>query len=81
MALLGELGELNFLLIDGTHLVAFANSGLHHVQRACVETSCRQQVALLATTPLTGERWRRLQLGRLHVFVGGAEVSRTETVA
>jgi glutamine amidotransferase len=80
VALLSELGELNFLLSNGVHLVAFANTKLHRVRRTCVEKRCEQQVVMLATTPLTEENWNLLQLGRLHVFADGAEVP-TETAA
>lgn len=76
---LSKLGELNFLMSDGVHLVAFANKELHHdlyqVARTCVERECDQQVMVLATTPLTDEDWRPLERGRLRVFRDGREVA------
>lgn len=69
---LGALGELNLLMSDGTNLLAYANTTLHRVIRTCVERECRQQVVVLATTPLTREPWSPLALGRLHVFADGA---------
>jgi glutamine amidotransferase len=81
IALLSELGEFNVLLSDGDHLVAYANTKLHRVQRTCVEGNCRQQVVVLATTPLTDEPWRPVELGRIHIFAGGAETRRTEVAA
>ena len=74
VAALSALGELNFLMSDGVHLVAFANTKLHRVLRRCVERECRQEVTLLATTPLTDEAWAPLDAGRLHVFRDGQEL-------
>lgn len=79
VAQLSELGELNLLLSDGVHLVAFASTRLHAVQRGCVEDHCAQRVVVLATAPLTDEQWRPVELGRIHVFAAGAEVHLTET--
>lgn len=70
-----ELGEFNFLLSDGMHLVAFANTELHYVVRSCVERGCRQEVVLLATTALTDEAWLPIEPGRLHIFVEGRETA------
>ena len=81
VALLSELGELNFLLSDGIHLVAYANTKLHRVQRTCVERSGRQQAVVLATTPLTDEPWQPVDHGRLHIFAGGTETRRSEVAA
>lgn len=75
---MSELGELNFLMSDGVHLVAFANKkldhDLHRVSRACVERECEQRVIVLATTPLTDEDWRPLEPGCLYVFRDGREI-------
>ena len=71
---LSRLGELNFLMSDGAHLVAFANAKLHSVLRICVERECSQQVVVLATTPLTDEVWSPLASEQLHVFEAGEEV-------
>jgi len=73
VAALGELGELNLLMSDGVHVVAFANTKLHRVVRTCVERECRQQVVVLATTPLTDEAWEPLEPDSLHVFVDGEQ--------
>lgn len=78
---LSEMGELNFLMSDGVHLVAFANKRLEHdlyqVSRACVERECEQQVIVLATTPLTDENWQPLEREHLYVFSAGREVVAT----
>ncbi|MCC7538392.1 MAG: class II glutamine amidotransferase [Deltaproteobacteria bacterium] len=71
---LSELGELNFLMSDGVHLLAFANTKLHVLPRACMERDCRQRVVLMATTPLTDEQWSPLATGKIHVFAAGQEV-------
>ncbi|MBI2392355.1 MAG: class II glutamine amidotransferase [Deltaproteobacteria bacterium] len=76
--LLNEMGELNFLLSDGVHLVAFANTRLHHVHRTCVVGACQQRVSLLATVPLTEEPWHPLEVNHLYVFRGGEVVDRSE---
>jgi len=75
---LADLGELNLLLSDGEHLVAFANRKLHILTRTCVERGCDQSVVMLATTPLTGEAWSPLAMDTLYVFAGGMEVSHLE---
>lgn len=72
-AALSDLGELNFLLGDGVHLVAFANRRLHKARRTCVERSCDQSVVMLATTPLTEEPWSPLEAGRLYIFSEGKQ--------
>lgn len=71
---LSRLGELNFLMSDGVHLVAFANTKLQRVPRTCIEHECSQRVVLLATTPLTDEEWSPLAIERVHVFEDGEEV-------
>jgi glutamine amidotransferase len=73
VAALSELGELNLLMSDGVHLVAFANTKLHRVIRTCVEHDCQQRVVVLATSPLTDEAWLPVEPERLHVFAAGQE--------
>ncbi len=75
VAMLSELGELNFLLSDGLHLVAFSNLKLQALHRRCQEQGCDQSVMLLATTPLTDESWSSLDMRRLYVFAGGEDVA------
>lgn len=72
---LSELGELNLLMSDGAHLVVFANTKLHQVRRACVESGCDQQLAMFATTPLTLEEWSPVADGKLRFFAAGREVA------
>ncbi len=68
---LSELGILNLLLSDGSHLLAFANTNLHQIQRVCMEHECNQRVILLATAPLTAESWVALPSAQLDIFVHG----------
>lgn len=70
---LSALGELNFLLSDGIHLVAYANTRLYSVPRTCVERECTQEVVVLATAPLTDEAWSPLATEQIHVFAAGRE--------
>ncbi|MHB9004875.1 MAG: class II glutamine amidotransferase [Coriobacteriia bacterium] len=70
VAALEKLGELNFLMSDGACLVAFANTKLQYVERVCIERECQKRVVMLATSPLTDEAWRPLEMDRVHVFVG-----------
>lgn len=79
VAALSKLGEFNFLMSDGVHLVAFANKRLDHdlyqVPRTCVERECEQQVIVLATTPLTDEPWVPLEKERLCVYSEGRQLA------
>lgn len=68
---LSDKGELNILMSDGIHLLAFASTRLHHVQRTCVERGCEQRAYVIATTPLTDEEWIALEPGRLYVYREG----------
>ncbi len=68
---LSELGILNLLMSDGTHLLAFANTNLHQIQRVCIEHECQQRVLLLATAPLTAEKWVPVASTQLDIFVAG----------
>ena len=78
--MLGELGELNLLMSDGVHLVAFANTKLHQVHRTCIERECSQSAVVLATTPLTDEPWRPLPAG-LQVFARGSHIGAPQSPA
>ena len=73
---LAGLGEFNFMLSDGEHLVAHAHSRLHGLRRSCNQGGCRQRVVLLATSPLSDETWHPITPGSLLVFARGEEVAR-----
>lgn len=68
---LSMLGEFNFLLADGFHLVAYATGRLHFLERPCLSPECGEAAVLLATEPLSEEDWRPLDRGSIHVFALG----------
>jgi glutamine amidotransferase len=72
---LRTLGPANFLYSNGEVIFAHGHRrrsdagaieppGLHLLCRRCVETAA-QEVALVASVPLTGERWRPLDEGEV----------------
>jgi len=70
---LAGMGEFNFILCNGQHMIAHAHTNLHILQRACTKEGCAQQVALIATSPLTSEPWVQLQNDRIYVYAQGQE--------
>jgi len=77
VAALAGLGEFNFVLANGTHLVVHAHTRLHALRRVCRQDGCDQVVSLIATQPLTGEDWHPFAPSSLHVFAPGEEVLST----
>ena len=71
------MGEFNFMLSDGAHLIAHAHTKLYVTRRSCVERGCDQRVVLLATAPLTDERWQPLDPDQIYVYAAGEELART----
>ena len=69
---LSRIGEFNFLMSDGERLFVHAHTHLYMLHRSCRVAGCEQEVALLATSPLTEEPWT--PLARLHVFAEGREL-------
>jgi predicted glutamine amidotransferase len=78
---LRTLGPANFLYSDGDAIFAHGHRrrsdagsieppGLHVLCRRCVESN-DQEVALVASVPLTAESWRSLAEGELVVLQGG----------
>ena len=55
VATLSTLGELNFLLADGFHLVAYATGRLHLLERPCRTDACEDAAVFLATEPFAAE--------------------------
>lgn len=58
------LGKFNFLLSDGSVLIAHGHDRLHHAQRA-------DGIALVATEPLDDGDWRSFAPGELRVYRDG----------
>ncbi|MEY8828883.1 class II glutamine amidotransferase [Sedimentitalea sp. XS_ASV28] len=71
---LASLGEFNFMLSDGEHLIAHAHTHLHKLRRNCCGGDAAQEIVLFATKPLTDEPWQPLEPGSVHVFAEGKEV-------
>jgi glutamine amidotransferase len=81
---LRTLGPANFLYSDGDVIFAHGHRrrsdagaieppGLHVLCRRCLERGA-QEVALVASVPLTGERWRALEEGEVIVLRAGRVV-------
>ncbi len=77
VASLAGLGEFNFVLANGTHLVVHAHTRLHAMRRVCRQDGCDQIVTLIATQPLTDEAWQPLAQSSLRVFAAGEELLST----
>lgn len=58
------LGKFNFLLSDGSVLIAHGHDRLHHAQRS-------DSIALVATEPLDDGKWRAFAPGELRVYRDG----------
>jgi glutamine amidotransferase len=68
---LSALGELNFLLADGFHLIEYATGRLHLLERPCSAKGCDDAAVFLAAEPLTAEAWAPLAPRTIHVFATG----------
>lgn len=88
---LRALGPANFLYSDGEVIFAHGHRrrsdagaieppGLHVLCRSCIEHGA-QQVALVASVPLTGERWRPLAEGEVIVLHAGRVIEVPRTVS
>ena len=84
---LRTLGPANFLYSDGDVIFAhgdrrrtdagpIAPPGLHVLCRSCIEAA-HQEIALVASVPLTGEPWRPLEEGEVIVLQGGRVIAST----
>jgi glutamine amidotransferase len=62
---IAALGEFNFLLSDGSVLIAYGHDRLHHAERP-------DGLALVATEPLDDGPWRAFMPGELRVYRDGA---------
>ena len=59
------LGKFNFLLSDGSVLIAHGHDRLHHAERS-------DGVALVATEPLDDGQWQPFAPGELRVYRSGS---------
>lgn len=62
------LGKFNFLLSDGAYLIAYGHDRLHYLESPA---DCNA-LTLIATEPITTERWRPFAPGELRVYERGA---------
>lgn len=85
-----ECGTFNFLLSDGKYLIAHGDTSLHFLCRSChleenilksddlkvlVNHGPEQQVALVATVPLTeNEEWEKFSPGEIRLFHQGSRI-------
>jgi predicted glutamine amidotransferase len=83
---LRAIGPANFLYSDGELIFAHGHRrrndagaieppGLHVLCRRCVEGEGAQEVALVASVPLTDERWRALDEGEVIVLREGRVIA------
>lgn len=66
------LGKFNFLLSDGTVLIAYGHDRLHHLEIA--HDGGRE--AVIATEPLSGDAWQAFLPGELRVYRDGELLAR-----
>jgi len=82
IARLSALGEFNFMLSDGAHMIVHAHTHLHKLRRNCCGSGdAAQEIVLFATKPLTDEPWQALEPGSVHVFAGGRQVHLNASMA
>ena len=66
--LIASFGQFNFLLSDGTHLIAYGHDRLHYLE----DQRAGRHVALIASVPLTqNESWLAFAPGELRVYRAG----------
>lgn len=74
-------GIFNFLLSNGSWLLAQAHGSLHKLQRTCSRSGCPQRVLLLATEPLTDESWSKVEDNTLLLIKNGRVLKSYRTPA
>jgi predicted glutamine amidotransferase len=89
---LRELGPANFIYSDGDVIFAHGHRrkgeagaieppGLHVLCRACTSADEAQEVALVASVPLSGETWRALAEGEVIALRDGRVIATTDHLA
>ncbi|HUW97951.1 MAG TPA: class II glutamine amidotransferase [Acidiferrobacter sp.] len=68
-------GRFNFLISDGSYLIAYGHDHLHHLDFSSADT----QAVALATVPLTTDNWVPFQPGELRVYRNGRLVLSRQT--
>lgn len=78
---INRYGEFNYLISDGTCVVAHAHTYLHVLPRSCVPCGNQEQVTLVATHPLTSEEpWTCLVPNSLTLLRDGRVVRHVRTM-
>jgi glutamine amidotransferase len=78
--LVASHGKFNFLISDGTYLIAYGHNRLHyreHRERG-TDNSMRHE-AWVATEPLTDEPWQPFERGELRIYHRGQLTGRLHT--
>jgi len=70
-----SLGQFNFMLSDGTHLIAYGHDRLHVLENEINST----KVVQISTEPLTDEPWQAFRAGELRVYRDGYLLAQAET--
>jgi len=74
-----ELNEFNFLLSNGSSLLAFAHTKLYQLCRHCrYPDGTTQRIILLATAPLDDDPWKQIPIGTLRLYSHGEQVVSTQ---
>lgn len=78
---IATMGEFNFILGDGEHLLAHAHTSLYKLVKTEIVDGKQQYITLLATQPLSTEAWIALPPNSLHVFAHGREITEPDASA
>jgi glutamine amidotransferase len=70
-----SLGQFNFLLSDGKHLIAYGHDRLHALESQINGIALVQ----IATEPLTEEPWQAFKAGELRIYRAGRLLARAFT--
>jgi len=80
--LVASLGQFNFVMSDGEHLIAYGHDRLHYLERPSSGQFDGLTVnsVLVATEPLDeNKKWTAFEPGELRVYRAGRMVGRTMT--
>lgn len=74
--LIASYGQFNFLMSDGSHLIAYGHDRLHSLERQCQGL----RLCLIATEPLTNdEYWEPFAPGELCIYKNGEKICHFNT--
>lgn len=73
--LIATHGKFNFLISDGTHLIAYGHDRLHYRERH----GDGGEEVWIATEPLTADPWQPFETGELRIYRRGLLVDRVPT--